>query len=107
MQIKDAIEEWIDEMELNSVSKETIRAYKNNLRLFDSFINNKKEVEKITKADVKGYIKTNKDRAFLNLPYILETAILHKGDGGYELLYLLLTILGFLPLLELLDSALS
>lgn len=54
MQIKDAIEEWVDEMELNSVSKETIRAYKNNLRLFDSFINNKKEVEKITKADVKG-----------------------------------------------------
>lgn len=62
MQIKDAIEEWLDELDIEKASKETIRAYKNNLILFDRYINNKKEVEKITCEDIKKYIKTNKDR---------------------------------------------
>lgn len=62
MILKDAIDEWIYDLELKSVSKETIRAYKNNLKLFNDFINDKKQVEYINVSDIKSYIKTNKDR---------------------------------------------
>ena len=40
MQLKDDIEEWLDELDIEKASKDTIRAYKNNLTLFGRDINN-------------------------------------------------------------------
>lgn len=89
MRLKDAIEEWLDELDIEKAIKETIRAYKNNLALFDKFIDNKKEVEKITNEDIKKYIKTNKDRGLKTKTINLHIATLRKFFNYfiYECIY--------------------
>ena len=44
MKLKDAIEEWLYDLELKSVSKETIRAYKNNVNIFNDLLMIKKKL---------------------------------------------------------------
>ncbi len=98
MKLKDAIEEWLYDLELKSVSKETIRAYKNNVNIFNDFINDKKEVEYINLSDIKAYVKTNKDRGlktkainanisslrnFFN--YYIEECIYNKQNPCYSI----------------------
>ena len=62
MQIIDAITEYIDELEITNTSKETIRAYKNSLKIFSKFIREDTEVKKISSSDIKSFQQFNKDR---------------------------------------------
>ena len=62
MQIIDAITEYIDELEITNTSKETIRVYKNSLKIFSEFIKEDTDVKKIKSYDIKSFQQFNKAR---------------------------------------------
>ena len=62
MKIKDLVEEVKEELEINNISKETIRTYGNGFNKFLEFIGEETEVEKIKESDIKNFHRFNKDR---------------------------------------------
>ena len=62
MPINDAIIEYLDELEITNTSKETIRAYKNALKIFSKFIKEDTDITKINVSDIKAFHQFNKDR---------------------------------------------
>ena len=62
MKIKDLVEEVKEELEINNISKETIRTYRNGFNKFLEFIGEETEVEKIKEIDIKNFHRFNKDR---------------------------------------------
>ncbi|CEK38488.1 site-specific integrase [Paraclostridium sordellii] len=55
MQIIKSITEYIDELEITNISKETIRSYKNLLNIFSKFIKKNTYVKKISTSDIKSF----------------------------------------------------
>ena len=62
MQLKDAIEEFLLELDIRGASKETIRSYSNCLKIFNEHIGGSAELDNIKAINIKEFAKFNKDR---------------------------------------------
>lgn len=62
MQLKDDIEEWLDELDIEKASKETIRAYTNSLKVFSKYMCDSTKLDNIKAIHIKEFAKFNKER---------------------------------------------
>lgn len=62
MEIKDAIEEFLLELDIRGSSKETIRSYTNSLKIFSEYVGDSIKLDNIKAINIKGFAKFNKDR---------------------------------------------
>lgn len=62
MQLKDAIKEFLLELDIRGNSKETIRSYTNSLEIFSEYIGDSTRIGNIKPVYIKGFTKFNKDR---------------------------------------------
>ncbi|MDU5020265.1 MAG: site-specific integrase, partial [Clostridiales bacterium] len=62
MLLKDAIEEFLLELDIRSASKETIRGYSNCLKIFKEYIGDSTKLDNIKPINIKEFAKFNKDR---------------------------------------------
>lgn len=62
MLLKDAIEEFLLELDIRGNSKETIRGYTNCLKIFQEYIGYSATLDNIKPINIKEFAKFNKDR---------------------------------------------
>ncbi|WP_270505830.1 tyrosine-type recombinase/integrase [Paraclostridium sordellii] len=62
MQLKDAIEEFLLELDIRGASKETIRSYSNSLKIFSKYMCDSTKLDNIKAIHIKEFAKFNKDR---------------------------------------------
>ena len=62
MLLKDAIEEFLLELDIRGASKETIRGYSNCLKIFKEYIGDSTKLDNIKPINIKEFAKFNKDR---------------------------------------------
>ncbi|MGL6120681.1 MAG: tyrosine-type recombinase/integrase [Fusobacteriaceae bacterium] len=62
MQLNDAIEEFLLELDIRGNSKETIRSYRNSLKIFSKYMCDSTKLENIKAIHIKEFAKFNKDR---------------------------------------------
>ena len=62
MLLEDAIEEFLLELDIRGVSKETIRSYSNSLKFFKEYMSDNTNLDNIKAIHIKGCAKFNKDR---------------------------------------------
>lgn len=62
MLLEDAIEEFLLELDIRGVSKETIRSYSNSLKFFKEYMSDNTNLDNIKAIHIKGFAKFNKDR---------------------------------------------
>jgi len=107
MQLKELIEEFLLELEIRNCSKETIRSYKNSLKIFNEYLGDV-EIEEVKSIDVKAFTIFNKERGLkqksqnINVSsiralysYLIEEEIVMKNLGySVIILYSLSRLLG-------------
>ncbi|MBS6025738.1 MAG: tyrosine-type recombinase/integrase [Paeniclostridium sordellii] len=62
MQLKDAIEEFLLELDIRGASKETIRSYRDSLKTFSKYMCDSTKLDNIKAIHIKEFAKFNKDR---------------------------------------------
>ena len=65
MEIKDLLEEFKLDMEINNYSKESLRSYSNCIKLFSTYLTDVlsiTQIEKVKAVHIKAFVKFNKDR---------------------------------------------
>ncbi|MFR1065238.1 site-specific integrase [Intestinibacter bartlettii] len=65
MEIKDLLEEFKLDMEINNYSKESLRSYSNCIKLFSTYLTDVlsiTQIEKVKAVHIKAFVKFNKDK---------------------------------------------
>ncbi|SCI13162.1 Tyrosine recombinase XerD [uncultured Clostridium sp.] len=94
MLLGDAIEEFLLELDIRGVSKETIRSYSNALKFFKEYMSDNTNLDNIKAVHIKGFAKFNKDRGLKQktqnsyissiralYEYLIEEDIVNKNLG--------------------------
>lgn len=62
MLLEDSIQEFLLELDIKGVSKETIRSYTNSLKIFKEYMRDSTKLDNIEAIHIKEFVKFNKDR---------------------------------------------